>query len=66
MVWKNADISETKQVKMGANFFYFRGQTCNGAIPPKTVKTQGLFIDHLAIRVLAKNVGMIFMLLAIH
>ena len=51
---------------MGANLFDFRGQTCNGAIPPKTVRTEGPSIDYLAIRVLAKNVGMVFMLLAIH
>ena len=66
MVWKNAEIFVGKQVKMGANLFDFRGQTCNGAIPHKTTRTQGLSIDYLAIRVLAKKVSMVSMLLAIH
>ena len=66
MVRKNAEIYRGKQVKMGGNLFHFRGQTCNRATPPKIVITQGLSIYYLAIRVLAQNVGMTFMLLAIH
>ena len=66
MVWKNFEIFDGKQVEMGANLFDFRGQTCNGAIPPKTARTQGLSIDYLAIRAFAKNVSMVFMLLVIH
>ena len=34
--------------KDGGQLVWVQGQTCNGATPPKTVRTQGLSIDYLA------------------